>query len=167
MKIHTLAAVSLFAGALLLAGCGKKEESAAAGSATAAADANGVVTLEFTANDSMKFNLTRAEVKAGQEVKVILTNIGSMPKAVMGHNWVLLKAGTDVEAFDKAAIAAQATDYIPESMKDAVIAHTKLLGAKQTDEITFKAPTTPGEYAFICSFPAHVQAGMKGVLVVK
>lgn len=168
MKIHTLAAASLVAGALLLAGCGKKEESAAAGSATAAAaDANGVATLEFTANDSMKFNLTRVEVKAGQEVKVILTNIGSMPKAVMGHNWVLLKAGTDVEAFDKAAIAAQATDYIPESMKDAVIAHTKLLGAKQTDEITFKAPTTPGEYAFICSFPAHVQAGMKGVLVVK
>jgi azurin len=164
MKSHTLAAL-LAAGALLLAGCGKSDQSAAA--APAAADANAVATLEFTANDSMKFNLTRAEVKAGQEVKVIFTNIGSMPKAAMGHNWVLLKKGTDIEAFDKAAIGAAATDYVPAALADQIIAHTKLLGPKQTDEITFKAPTEPGEYPFLCSFPAHFQAGMKGVLVVK
>ena len=162
MKIHTLIP-SLLACAALLAGCGKKEESAAAGAPAASA----VATLEFTANDSMKFNLTRAEVKAGQDVKVIFTNIGSMPKAAMGHNWVLLKKGVDVEAFDKAAIAAQATDYFPVALADQVVAHTKLLGPKQTDEITFKAPTEPGEYVFLCSFPAHYQAGMKGVLVVK
>ncbi len=150
----------------MLAGCGKSDQSAAS-SAAPAADANAVATLEFTANDSMKYNLTRAEVKAGQEVKVIFTNIGSMPKAAMGHNWVLLKKGADIEAFDKAAIGAAATEYIPAALADQIIAHTKLLGPKQTDEITFKAPTEPGEYPFICSFPAHFQAGMKGVLVVK
>lgn len=156
----------MFAGALLLAGCGKKE-SASAGAASSSTPANAVATLEFTANDSMKFNMNRAEVNAGQEVKVILTNIGSMPKAAMGHNWVLLKKGVDVHAFDQAAIAAAATDYIPAGLKDQIIAHTKLLGPKQTEEITFKAPTEPGEYVFLCSFPAHYQAGMKGVLVVK
>ncbi len=150
----------------MLAGCGKSDQSAAS-SAAPAADANAVATLEFTANDSMKYNLTRAEVKAGQEVKVIFTNIGSMPKAAMGHNWVLLKKGADIEAFDKAAIGAAATEYIPAALADQIIAHTKLLGPKQTDEITFKAPTEPGEYPFLCSFPAHFQAGMKGVLVVK
>ncbi len=166
MKIHTLT-LTLVAGALLLAGCGKKDDAAASGSANAAASANAVATLELTANDSMKFNVTRFEVKAGQDVKVILTNIGSLPKQTMGHNFVLLKKGADVEAFDKAAITAAATDYIPANMQDQIIAHTKLLGAKQTDEINFKAPIEPGEYVYLCSFPAHYQAGMKGVLVVK
>lgn len=163
MKNHTLT-LALCAGALFFAGCGKNES---AGGSAPTADANAVATFELTANDSMKFSATRFEVKAGQEMKVILTNIGSMPKQVMGHNFVLLKKGADVEAFDKAAIAAAATDHIPASMQDQIIAHTKLLGPKQTDEITFKAPTEPGEYTFICSFPAHFQAGMKGVLVVK
>ncbi len=166
MKSRTLLLPVLAAAALALAGCGPKQAAPAAG-ASADASASAVAVLEFTANDSMKFNLTRAEVKAGQDVKVIFTNIGSMPKAAMGHNWVLLKKGVDVEAFDKAAIAAQATDYFPVALADQVVAHTKLLGPKQTDEITFKAPTEPGEYVFLCSFPAHYQAGMKGVLVVK
>lgn len=165
MKKHTLT-LALCAGALFFAGCGKNDSAGASGAA-AAADANAVATLELTANDSMKFSATHFEVKAGQDVKVILTNIGSMPKQAMGHNFVLLKKGADVAAFSQAAVAAVATEHIPASMQDQVIAHTKLLGPKQTDEITFKAPTEPGEYTFLCSFPAHFQAGMKGVLVVK
>jgi len=149
-------------GGLLLAGCGQKEPAATA--ATPAASA--VATFEVTANDAMKFNLTRIEVKAGQEVKIILTNIGSMPKAAMAHNWVLLKKGADVEAFDKAAITAQATDYIPASFQEQIIAHTKLLGPKQTDSIVVKF-TEAGEYPFLCSFPAHYQVGMKGVITVR
>jgi len=165
MKIHTLAA-SLLAATLLLSACGKKEESASAASANATS-ASAVATLEFTANDSMKFNVTRVEVRAGQQVKVILTNIGSMPKAAMGHNWVLLQRGSDVKAFADAAVGAAATDYIPAALQAQVIAHTKMLGPKQTDEITFTAPSEPGEYPFVCSFPAHYVAGMHGVLVVK
>lgn len=156
---------AVVAGALLLAGCGP--QSSAPSPSASSAVASAVAVLEFTGNDSMKFNQTRAEVRAGQEVKVIFTNIGSMPKAAMGHNWVLLKKGADVEAFDKAAIGAQATDYFPVALADQVIAHTKLLGPKQTDEITFQAPTEPGEYVFLCTFPAHYQAGMRGVLMVK
>lgn len=164
MKIHTLTA-SLLAATLLLAGCGKKETASA--SPAGAANASAVATLEFTANDSMKFNLTRVEVRAGQQVKVILTNIGSMPKAAMGHNWVLLAKGADGKAFADAAVGAAATDYIPAALASSVIAHTKMLGPKQTDEISFTAPTEPGEYTFLCSFPAHYVAGMHGVLVVK
>ena len=115
----------------------------------------------------MKFNLARMEVKAGQDVKVSMTNMGSLPKAAMGHNWVLLKKGVDVKAFADAAVMAAATDYIPAQFADQVIAHTKLLGPKQNEEVSFKAPTEPGEYVFICSFPAHYLTGMKGVLVVQ
>lgn len=152
-----LALPLLFAG-LLLSGCGKNEPAASAPAA-------GV--FELTANDAMKYNLNRIEAKPGQEIKVILTNIGTMPKVAMAHNFVLLKKGVDAQAFVNAAVAAQPTDYIPPAMAGDVIAHTKLLGPKQTDEITIKVPTEPGEYAFLCSFPAHYQTGMKGVLVVQ
>ncbi len=147
---------------LILAGCGKKEEAAAP-----VAAASAVATFEFTASDSMKFNLTSFEVKAGQDVKVTLTNMGNMPKAAMGHNWVLLKKGADTKAFVDAAVMAAATDYVPAALADQVLAHTKMLGPKQSDEVSFKAPTEPGEYYFVCSFPAHYLSGMKGVMIVK
>jgi azurin len=153
----------VLAGSLILVGCGKKDEAAAAPVAAAPA----VATFEFTANDTMKYNLNRIEAKAGQDVKVILTNMGSMPKAAMAHNWILLKKGSDPKAFVDAAVMAAATDYIPAGMADQIIAHTKLLGPKQSDEINFKAPTEPGEYHFVCSFPAHFLSGMTGVLVVQ
>jgi azurin len=158
-----LLVLSLIAGGLLLAGCGKNEPAAAAPSA----GGNGPLTVELTAGDNMKYNLAQIDAKPGQEIKVILTNIGSMPKAAMAHNFVLLQKGADPKAFVDAAVAAAATDYLPAAQADKVLAHTKLLGPKQTDEITFKAPTEPGEYTFLCSFPAHYLTGMKGVLVVK
>ena len=161
----------LLTGALVLAGCGKKDEAAATASTApapaAAPAAPAVANIELTANDSMKFSATHFEVSAGQEVKVTLTNLGTMPKVAMGHNFILLKKGTDLKAFTDAAIMAAATDYVPAALADQLIAHTKLLGPKQSDEITFKAPTEPGEYPFICSFPAHFLSGMKGVIVVK
>ena len=163
MKKHLL--LPVLAGSLLLAGCGQKDQAAAsAGSAQAA---SAVASFEFTANDTMKYNVTQIEVKAGQDVKVTLTNTGTMPKAAMAHNWILLKKGTDPKAFVDSAVTAMATDYIPAAGADLIIAHTKLLGAKQSDEITFKAPTEPGEYPFVCSFPAHFLSGMKGVMIVK
>jgi len=169
MKKHLI--LPLLASALVLAGCGKKDEAAASASTASAPSvapaAPAVAIIELTANDSMKFNQTRFEVNAGQEVKLTLTNLGTVPKAAMGHNFILLKKGTDLKAFTDAAIMAAATDYVPASLADQVIAHTKLLGPKQSDEITFKAPTEPGEYPFICSFPAHFLSGMKGVIVVK
>lgn len=122
--------------------------------------------IEITSNDQMKFSVTRIDAKVGEEIKVVLTNGGQLPKEAMGHNFVLLKPGTDINAFSVAAMTAREKDYIPDSMKDQIIAHTKLLGPRQSDEVTFKV-TAAGEYPFVCSFPAHAMAGMKGVLVVQ
>ncbi len=150
--------------ALGLAGCGQKE-SAPATTAAAPAPA-GPRSYELTANDTMKFNLTALEAKAGEQVKVTLTNTGTLPKEAMGHNWILLKQGTDVNAFITAAAQAKDTDYIPAAFKDQIIAHIDLLGPRKSGEVTFTAPAA-GEYVFLCSFPAHYLSGMKGTLTVK
>lgn len=171
MKKYLL--LPVLAGSLMLAGCGKKEESNAASSSSAAPSASTAPaaasggTFEVTANDAMKYSINRIEVKAGQDVKITLTNVGTMPKTAMGHNFVLLKKGVDPKTVADAAVSAQATDYIPASMADQIIAHTKLLGPKQSEELSFKAPTEPGEYPYLCTFPAHFLSGMKGVLVVQ
>ena len=164
MNIRLCLATALIA--FVASGCGQKNASSTASTAEPSA-ASGPRTIEITAGDNMKFNLSTIEAKAGEELKVVLTNIGTQPKEVMGHNWILLKAGTDVAAFDAAATASKATDYFPADKADEVIAHIPLMGPRKSGEITFKAPTQPGDYPFLCSFPAHYQVGMKGVLTVK
>jgi azurin len=165
--------------AFLFAGCGQKETASApaapaGGTAAAPAAAPAAATapaaaprvIEITANDTMKFNVTAIDAKVGETLKIVLTNIGVVPKEAMGHNLVVLKPGTDAGAFAGAAMMARDTDYIPAQLKDQVIAHTAVLGPRKSDEITFKV-TAAGEYAYICSFPAHFGAGMKGVITVK
>ena len=85
----------------------------------------------------------------------------------MGHNWILLQPDTDLLAFVTAGSTAAATDYKPAQFQSKIIASTKLLGPKEHDTATFAAPTKPGSYPFLCSFPGHFQVGMKGVLIVE
>lgn len=153
--------------ALVLAGCGQKDPTPASGSpADAPAPAAGPRVVEITANDQMKFSLATIEAKAGEQIKVVLTNAGTQPKEVMGHNWVLLKAGSDATAFATAATVAKETDYVPPALKDQVIANIGTLGPRKSGEVTFTAPAA-GEYPFLCTFPGHYLVGMKGTLIVK
>lgn len=120
--------------------------------------------LEITGNDQMQFNKKEFRVKAGQKVKLTLKHVGEMPKNVMGHNWVLLKKGTDISDFGQKAVAAANNDYIPQNT-DQVIAYTELIGGGETTTIEFTAPAA-GTYDFICSFPGHY-AVMQGKFIVE
>lgn len=123
------------------------------------------VTIEISGTDQMKFDKSDIVVHEGQEVTLILHHSGKLPKATMGHNWVLLNQGVDMQAFDeKAAKAGEKNDYIPQDAASDMIAHTKLLGGGESDTITFKAPAE-GAYDFLCSFPGH-SSMMKGKFVV-
>ena len=123
--------------------------------------------LEIAGDDTMRFNLTEMEKPAGQEATLVFKNNGTLPKAAMGHNLVILKPDTDLAAFGNAAVAAAANEYIPTdpALAAQVVAHTKVLGPGESDTITFTIDE-PGEYPYICSFPGH-WAIMKGVLHVK
>ena len=123
--------------------------------------------FEITGNDSMKFNMTSFTVKPGEVVHVSLSNVGTLPKSVMGHNWVLLKAGKTGAAYASAAANAKDEDYEPKSQSADVIASIGLLGARQNGDVTFTAPSEPGDYQYLCSFPGHFQVGMRGVMTVK
>jgi len=135
--------------------------------APAAAAAGGVRTIELTANDQMKFDKAALTAKPGEKIKVVLKNVGTMPKMAMAHNFVLLKAGADAQKFANDSMMAAATDYIPAADKDVVVAHTKTLGPGESAEVTFDVPKAPGVYPFLCSFAGHYSAGMKGTLTVK
>lgn len=124
-------------------------------------------TIELHAADDMKYDMTTIEAKPGEELRVRLTPKGTMPKIAMSHNFVLLKLGTDQKAFVDAGMAARATDFIAPEKKSQVIAATKLAGNGETVETTFKVPTAPGSYPYVCTFTGHFAAGMKGTLVVK
>ena len=162
--------------ALAAAGCGKSNRPAAdtaAAPSPAAAAANPSAqpasgrAVSITANDTMKFSVTEIRAKPGEALAVTLVNEGTMPKFSMGHNWVLLASGVDLNAFAGDAAMAAKKDYVPDSYQAQIIAASKLLGPKETDTVLFQAPSQPGRYPFVCSFPGHLQVGMKGELIVE
>lgn len=150
---------------LILSGCGKSSEQAAP-PPPAQAPSDGMRTIQITGNDTMQYNVTEIRAKAGEEIRIVFTNIGKMPKQAMSHNWVLLKP-MDLSAFNAWAMSAatKTPTYLPED-KSAILASTKMLGPGETDTIEFAAPSQAGEYPFLCTFPGHF-AIMKGKLIVE
>lgn len=118
--------------------------------------------IVITAIAGMKYDTEKITVRAGDKIKLTLDN----PDDMM-HNLLIVKPGTGdkigVEAL-KLGLKGQGMGYIPES--DDVIAHTNLLAPSNKDVIYFEAPEIPGEYIFICTFPAHAQT-MRGVFLVQ
>jgi len=122
------------------------------------------IKITLNGNDKMQYDLSEIDVYEGQTVVLTLNHTGTMPAAAMGHNFVLLKQGTDLEKFEAEAAKAQKDGYIPTDTSE-IIAHTKLIGGGESDTITFKAPEK-GTYDYMCSFPGHYSV-MKGKFNVK
>lgn len=118
--------------------------------------------------DQMSFNTKAIEIdKSCKTFTVELTHSGSLPKNVMGHNWVLSKEADMQPIATDGLSAGIDKDYLKEG--DArVIAHTKVIGAKETDSVTFDvSKLAAGEkYGFFCSFPGHISM-MKGTVTLK
>ncbi|TXI31575.1 MAG: azurin [Niabella sp.] len=169
--------LSLSIAGLILASCGGSDtkteapadattEAPAAESAAPAETPNAnVAEVTITGGDDMKFDLTEIKVKEGQTVKLTIAHTGTSPKTAMGHNWVLLAQGVNIEDYSNAAINAAATDYIPADKAKDVIVHTKLIGGGESDTIEFPAPAK-GTYDFLCTFPGH-HATMRGKFIVE
>jgi len=160
-------AVPFFAlAALVVAGCGPSNPAVAAPAAAPAA-VPGPRTIVILASDNMKYSVTQIDAHPGEALKIVLTNVGTVPKEAMAHNWVLLQAGSNAAFYATKAVQAKDTGYLPPALQAKVIASIDLVGPRESHEVEFTAPTVPGQYPYLCTFPAHYQMGMAGILTVK
>lgn len=123
-----------------------------------------LVTLKVgTVPERLLFTKDKLTVKAGQPVKLVFSN-----PDVTEHNLLILAKDTPIQEIGEAANLMAADpeaakkDYIPDDMR--IMHATKMLKQRQT--LRFIAPSEPGNYPYLCTFPGHWTI-MKGVLVVK
>lgn len=124
-------------------------------------------TIVMKGDDKMKFDVTSITAKPGEQITVKLTTVSKLPAAAMSHNFVLLDQGSDARAFSISSASKKDNDYIDPAKQNEVLAYTKMAAGGETVEVTFKAPTTAGDYEYVCTFPGHYVSGMKGILTVK
>jgi azurin len=131
----------------------------------------GAEKLEFTdtialqANENMRFDREMFKIKTGKKIRLIFKNTGAPSNTAMAHNVVILKKGTDIADFADAVHNARNEQYVPSSVGALVIAHTKLVGGGDSDEVYFTI-SQPGIYDYICSFPGH-WGTMQGKIVAE
>ena len=111
----------------------------------------------------MQFSPRELRVKAGQKVRLIFEN-----PDLMLHNLVLLMPGSEEEVgllSEKMAAQpdAQAKNFVPESKK--ILYATPQVEPSGKAELNFDAPSKPGRYPYICTFPGHWRI-MRGVMIV-
>jgi len=157
----------LLTSVLAFTGCGGGGSSETTAPAEPAQKTSSAKAIKFTGNDQMRYNLSEIKVQAGATVVIELTNIGKMPAAAMSHNWVVLNRPVSNEEFVAFATASSQNPptYIAADT-DLVLAHIKMLGPGESDTVEFTAPSTPGEYEFLCTFPGHY-AIMRGKMIVE
>ena len=124
------------------------------------------VTVDST--DQMSFSTKAIEIdKSCKTFTVELTHSGNLPKNVMGHNLVISKEA-DMQPIATDGLGAGIDkDYLKEG--DArVLAHTKVIGAKETSSLTLDVSKLSADekYGFFCSFPGHISM-MKGSVTLK
>jgi glucose/arabinose dehydrogenase/azurin len=108
-------------------------------------------TVSVQGVEGLKFSLPAFDVKPGARVKLDFANTSDML-----HNLVVVKPGTATKVGEEAmrlGLDGAKLDYVPRSAD--VLYHTALLEPQKSEAIYFVAPTTPGEYTYVCTFPGH------------
>lgn len=116
-----------------------------------------------TIREQMLYDKTLLVVEAGKPVEIILIN-----EDAMSHNLVVIAPGAAEEVGKAAEKMTPVPDeqgriHVPPSPK--VLFATKMLEGSQQAKLSFTAPTEPGDYQYICTFPGHWMR-MMGTLAV-
>jgi azurin len=137
---------------------------AAAAAAPGAASRGALAVTLGVISGQLKFSQETISARPGQRVEITLNNTDDMP-----HNIVIFTRGAMAD-YEKELFGslnepnAQLRGFVPDSPN--VIAASRLLNAGESTVVSFDAPTEPGEYPFVCSFPGH-WATMRGVLRIE
>jgi len=116
-----------------------------------------------TLPEKLSFDVKWFAVEAGKPVQIVLFNPDAMP-----HNLIVSKPGS-LEAVGTAGGSMpmptdpDAKAFVPDL--PAVLFSTKLVKEGDTERLGFTAPSEPGEYPFVCTFPGH-WVRMYGVMLV-
>jgi azurin len=124
--------------------------------------------VEVDSTDQMTFSTKAIEIdKSCKEFTVNLKHSGNLPKNVMGHNLVISKEA-DMQPIATDGLGAGIDKQYLKEGDARVIAHTKIIGAGETDSLKIDvSKLDPAEkYGFFCSFPGHISM-MKGAITLK
>ena len=124
--------------------------------------------LTISGNDQLQFDKSELVVDAScDKVTLTLEHIGRLPKAQMGHNWVLTKTADYQPVAQVGQSAGLDQGYLPAD-DERIIAHTDLIGGGESTSVTFDVSELEagGDYSYFCSFPGHWVI-MEGQLIIK
>jgi len=113
--------------------------------------------------DIMQYDKKLVTVPAGKRITLVFENPDGMQ-----HNLLIAQPGT-LEIVGKAAddmlrsSEAYEKQYIPSIPE--VLHHTPLVNPGESFTLEFTAPTQPGDYPYLCTFPGHWR-GMNGIMRV-
>ncbi len=114
-----------------------------------------------TIPERMMYDVKDFTVKPGKKVKLTFANVDFMP-----HNLVVTKPGKLEEVATKAlelGAGGFEVSFVPKT--DDILWATKLVDYEKEQVLDFTAPTEPGAYPYVCTFPGHATQ-MNGLMVV-
>ena len=106
-----------------------------------------------TIPDQMLFDKDRIVVEARKPVQVVFENNDLMP-----HNFVVAQPG----ALEEVGLLGESTatqpgaldrNYVPNTPK--ILQATRLLQPRESQKLDFIAPSEPGVYPYVCTYPGH------------
>jgi azurin len=94
------------------------------------------------------------------------THNGSLPAAVMGHNWVLAKTADLQGIQNDGNVAGMSGGYLKDG-DSRILAATNIIGGGESASITFptKSLEAGGDYSFFCTVMSH-SVVMKGSFTI-
>tara|TARA_R110002049_G_scaffold9962_2_gene49660 strand:+ start:27462 stop:30902 length:3441 start_codon:yes stop_codon:yes gene_type:complete len=142
-----------------------KGETGVSGEIASKTTENAMVVHIKTIPNEMKYDIKAFEVEAGKPVELIFENVDFMQ-----HNLVIVQKGQKEKvglAADKLAMDPAGADknYVPEMPE--VLYATAIINPEDKVTLKFVAPTEPGVYPYICTFPGHWRIMQGEMNVVK
>jgi putative heme-binding domain-containing protein len=121
-------------------------------------------TVTIDAGKNLSYTVRSFTARPGEAIQLTFVNPDVVP-----HNWALIKPGTLPRVGDLvnkivAEPDAATRHYIPRT--DDVLVYTDIVGPQDQFTISFRAPSTPGRYPYLCTFPGHWMV-MNGEMIVR
>jgi azurin len=119
------------------------------------------VQIAINAVTGLQFDQVRFQVPAGAPVKLVYRNTD--PTDDMDHNLVITRPGARMQVAQAGMTTPREQNHVPRIPE--VLFATPVLKEGESFTLSFTAPTAPGAYPYLCTFPGHGYV-MYGVMYV-